>query len=247
MPQRCGGPVHAEFLPSTLLRVTGAGAPMDRPALPPLLQQEMGTWLSQGAQPVVLLPWASSPPAPLTSDQHSQVAWVSMWVSRQDYVMKRVREMMGSTQLLTLIPNTGMLESCSVCFHSPYARGRNTRCSLQTHSNCCHKQPSCSCQGNWHNRSFQSQPSLQYSLTPFGQVTMGTLHGSHHPDITHKLNEMPSQLCAHMWVYICLFPPRLEQFLLPFYGSLKQQGPCSEEQGCSGHCLPSPGLHSLGR
>lgn len=112
----------------------------------------------------------------------------------------------------------------------------------QTHSNFCHKQPSCSCQGNWHNHSFQ----LQYSLTPFGQVTTETLQGSHHPDITHNLNEMPSQLCVHTRVYICLFPPRLEQFLLCLYGSLKQQDPCSEGQGCSGLCLPSPGLHSLG-
>lgn len=117
-------------------------------------------------------------------------------------------------------------------FSQPPMLVAGTHAAPCKHSNCCHKQPSCSCQGNWHNRSFQSQPSLQRSLTPFGQVTMGTLHGSHHPDITHKPNEMPSQLCAHTQVYICLFPPRLEQFLLPFYGSLKQQGPCSEGQGC---------------
>lgn len=53
--QRCGGAVHAEVLSRAPLRVAGAGA-MDRPALPPFLQQEMGTWLSQGAQPTVLLP-----------------------------------------------------------------------------------------------------------------------------------------------------------------------------------------------
>lgn len=46
---KCGGPVHAEFLPSVPLRVAGAGAPIDRLALPPLLQREMGTWFSQGA------------------------------------------------------------------------------------------------------------------------------------------------------------------------------------------------------
>lgn len=97
--------------------------------------------------------------------------------------------------------------------------------------------------GKLHNCSLQPQPWLQGSLTPFAQVTTGTLHGPHHPDITHKLHEMPSQLCAHTPVYICLFPPRLEQLLLSL---LKQQGPSSGGQGCSGHCLPSPGLHSLG-
>lgn len=150
-------------------------------------------------------------------------------------------QLLWLTQLLTLVPNTRMLESSWVCFWAPNARGRNSGCSPQTTSNCWHKEPSCSCQGKWHNCSFQSQASLQYSVPPFGQVTMGTLHGSHHPDITHKLNEMPSQLCVHTQVCICLVPPRLEQFLLHFCSSLEQQGPCSEGQGCSGQCL-----HSLG-